>query len=321
MPVAVGYARYSTRHQNEKSIDDQTRELHELCGNHGLFLREVFSDAQISGQTNRRPGFLQLIKAVESGGVDVVVAESSDRLTRDQEHSARLSKACKFRNVKIITILDGWTNELVLGLRALGSTMSIDATRIQAHRGNRSKVLAGLNAGGRSYGYRVKIGADGRAIAGEREIVPHEAEVVLRIMREYADGRPPAQIAANLNAEGIPAPRASHWKQNTINGNAARGTGIIHNPLYRGVIHWNRLQWRNHPETGRRIPFARPEEQHDVVEAPHLRIVDDELWERVERRKAIIAGKRSNRTSKCGTQMDTAHAARRARYLLSGLLT
>ncbi|MFW8596410.1 recombinase family protein [Cribrihabitans neustonicus] len=53
-----------------------------------------------------------------------------------------------------------------------------------------------------------------------------------------------AQIAADLNADKIPAPRgrgegSGHWKQNTINGNRERGTGILNNELYQGRRIWN----------------------------------------------------------------------------------
>src|SRR3546814_15444582 len=51
-------------------------------------------------------------------------------------------------------------------------------------------------------------------------------------------------IAAGLNNEGILGPRGGIWRQNTINGNRARGTGILNNQLYVGWLVWNRLEYK-----------------------------------------------------------------------------
>jgi hypothetical protein len=154
------------------------------------------------------------------------------------------------------------------------------------HRGNRAKVLGGQSAGGLSYGYRVKLDDNGRAIPGERVIDEEQAAVVRRIYKMYSEGVSLLAICARLNAEGVPAPRGEHWKQNTLNGNAARGTGILNNEIYRGVIVWNRLEWRRDPESEERRPVPRDPSQIERVDTPHLRIVDEALWLAVKARQA-----------------------------------
>jgi Recombinase len=52
-----------------------------------------------------------------------------------------------------------------------------------------------------------RSGEDGSIAAGEREIDPEEAAIVRRIFMEYSQGMSPRQIAARLNAEGVPSPR------------------------------------------------------------------------------------------------------------------
>lgn len=68
------------------------------------------------------------------------------------------------------------------------------------------------------------------------------------------------KIAAGLNAEGIPSPSvgterksSGHCKQNTINGNAARGMGILHNELYIGRLVWNLLTYAKNLDMERRV--------------------------------------------------------------------
>ena len=319
MKVAIGYARYSTAHQNPKSVDDQTREIREFCAKQGFHLADVFFDREMSGQTDRRPGFQRFLAAMSSGAVHVVVAESLDRFSRDQEHSAQLNKRARFHGIEIHTIAEGLANPITIAMKAIMSELFIEAIRHQAHRGNRAKILDGQCAGGRAYGYRPVLDEYGRAIKGERVINPEEAAVVRWIYEQYAAGVAPAKIAAQLNAEAIPSPRGRHWKQNTLNGNRSRGTGILNNELYRGMIVWNRTQWRRHYETGTRRPRVRPESEHERVAAEHLQIIDEELWTRVKARQDRISIRRPSQAT-TRTQMDTANKTRRTRYLLSGLI-
>jgi site-specific DNA recombinase len=46
-----------------------------------------------------------------------------------------------------------------------------------------------------------------------------------------------------LNREGIAAPGGRFWGASTINGNPARGTGILNNELYVGRLIRNRLRY------------------------------------------------------------------------------
>lgn len=67
---------------------------------------------------------------------------------------------------------------------------------------------------------------------GELEIDQAEAEIVRRIFFEFVDGKTPREIAAGLNADGVKPLRGNNWNASTINGNAARGHGMLINELY-----------------------------------------------------------------------------------------
>ena len=69
----------------------------------------------------------------------------------------------------------------------------------------------------------------------------------------------PRRIAFALNKEHMPAPGGKAWGASTINGNAARGTGILNNELYVGKLVWNRLRYVKDPETGKRNSRINPE--------------------------------------------------------------
>jgi site-specific DNA recombinase len=67
-------------------------------------------------------------------------------------------------------------------------------------------------------------------------------------------------------------------------GHVLRGTGILNNELSIGKRVWNRLHYGKDPMSGRRRSRLNPPELWIVEEVPHLRIVDDELWDTVKER-------------------------------------
>lgn len=93
-----------------------------------------------------------------------------------------------------------------------------------------------------------------------------------------------------MNREGVSDLRNRPWIDATIRGNPVAGTGILNNELYARVLVWNRRRFIKNPDTGTRISPVNPESAWIRTEVPHLRIVDDALWQAVrERRRAISA--------------------------------
>jgi hypothetical protein len=119
-------------------------------------------------------------------------------------------------------------------------------------------------------------GRDGQARRShvERRINASEAAVVCHIFEPTAQGRGKTAIAKILNEEGAPAPRA---QQGRPSGWAASSVHeILHRPLYRGEIVWNRTRKRN--AWGQQHQSARPEREWMRSPAPELRIVSEERW-------------------------------------------
>ena len=71
---AVIYARYSSDHQREASIEDQIRICHERIEREGWTLLESYSDAAMSGATVLRPGYQKMLEDVRNWGYDIIVA-------------------------------------------------------------------------------------------------------------------------------------------------------------------------------------------------------------------------------------------------------
>jgi site-specific DNA recombinase len=316
--IAVIYARYSTEMQSSTSVEDQIKLCRELIDRNCWKYLHSYADRAMSGASVLRPQYQQLLEDARAGKFDIVVAEALDRLTRDQADVANLYKQLSFHGIKIVTLAEGEISELHVGLKGTMNALFLKDLAQKTRRGLRGCVEAGRAGGGLCYGYDVvrESKSGNVSIAGVRRINETEAAVVREIFRAFVSGRSPRRIAHKLNHKRIPAPRNASWTASTINGNAARGTGILNNELYIGRLIWNRLTYVKDPVTGKRVSRPNPKSDWIIREIPELRIVDQELWERA---KARQAGLRKDTRPDCEQECPF-WARTRPRYLLSGLM-
>lgn len=299
---AALYARFSTDAQNHASAADQLERCRRYAEGRGFEVRERFSDEGLSGASLDRPGLTALRAAVEAGRVDVVIAESLDRISRTTSEAMGLIERFSWRGVGVIGIADGVDTSqrggmLMAGIRsALGAEYLRDLSD-KTRRGMAGRARAGLSTGCPPFGYRsVQLATGGFRY----EIHPERAAVVRRIFADHAAGRPVLEIARALNAEGIEPPRARPDR---------RGTGwvpssvraILVNERYTGRWTFGLRRWEKEPGTNRRK--VRPGPAPEVTDRPELAIVDAKTW-------AVV----SSRFTK------EAVPRRRVHHLLSGLL-
>jgi site-specific DNA recombinase len=309
------YARYSSENQRDASIKDQLR----LCRLHaekqGWTIVDSYTDRAISGASLLRPGIQELIQDATRGRFAIVLAEAMDRLSRDQEDIAGLFKRMAFSGVKIVTLSEGDVTHLHVGLKGTMNALFLKDLADKVRRGLRGRVEGGKSGGGNCYGYDVvkKFAADGEPVRGDRAINKFEACVVRRIFSNYASGKSPKRIAFELNKEGIKAPGGGDWGFSTINGNRRRGTGILNNEMYVGRIVWNRLRYIKDPDTGKRVSRPNPESEWIFHDLPELRIIEQDLWDRIKGRQEAIKVERST------GKPNRLHERQRAKYLFSGL--
>ena len=290
---AVIYARYSNEKSREASIPDQLRVCRELADRHGWEVVAAFQDAAISGASAFRAGYEDLLAQARSRKFDIVIAESLDRLSRDQQDVAGLYKNLTFADVQIWTLSEGRVNELHVGLKGTMNALFLKDLAAKTHRGLRGRVEAGKAGGGLSYGYSVVRGLDdrGELLRGDRLIHEAESKVVQRVFEMFAAGRSPIWIAKALNDEGIPGPSGRAWRDTTIRGHAERGTGILRNELYIGNLVWNRMRYVKDPDNVRRVSRMNATDQRITKQVPELRIIDDGLWLDVQQRLGTIRAK------------------------------
>jgi site-specific DNA recombinase len=316
--VAI-YARYSSNLQNPISTARQVSMcLAKIKATPSWRSVATYRDEEISGEKlMKRPGIQALLQAVKSRQVDVVLAEALDRVSRDPEHTAGIYKKLQGAGVELWTLQDGKITRMHVAMRSLQNAEHQDALRERVRESTRLHVTEGTIVG-LAYGYdmdRSESGRDGMPVRGRRKTNKREAKVVKRIFIEYAKGVSPRAIAAALNADGIPSPRAVLWVASTINGDKRRNSGILNNEMYIGRFSYGMTQKSMDPDTENTITTIKPKEQRVACEHPELRIIDQDLWNAVKARQASTAYKMQKNRGQVRPE-----EARRPKYLLSGIV-
>lgn len=274
---AASYARYSSDHQKETSIDDQIKADREIALSLGAPIVAEYVDMAVSGTRRDRPNFLRMMADARTGLFEVLILWDLKRLSRGEDLPQLLAQL-KFMGVRVVTC-DGFdSDQQGSNLRGwfegmMGHQYVVDLAK-NVHRGLAGQFDRGLFAGGMAYGYTTIDTPDGRQI----QINKDQAPWVLWIFEQYAAGISVQSIAHELNKRGVKSPRGSSWATSGIYGSPAKGTGIVNNELYVGRYIWNRSKFVKDPETGKRKRFERPRPEWKVADREELRIVPDDLW-------------------------------------------
>lgn len=324
-PVAI-YARFSSDLQNERSIEDQVRRCREFIKSNGgnPDKAKVFPDFAISGSSLDRRGLEAMMAAVESGDIKVIVTEDMSRISRDIADAATIFKKLEFFRVPLIGVADGIDTsqkgaKLQFTVKSLLSDMYLDDLRDKTLRGLEGRALAGFATGNVPYGFHTVPVTDthGGVIGNKIEIHEAESRIVIRIFVEFSEGRSPAQIARDLNKEGVPSPRVGQrhkafgWSGSTIRT-------MLRNERYIGIWKFMERQWVKVPGTNRRQPRARDASEVMVMNRPETRIIKQKLWDKVQER---VVATHKRYTKKAGEQKKATGIPRaKASYLLSGIL-
>jgi DNA invertase Pin-like site-specific DNA recombinase len=235
----VIYARYSNDNQSKASIDDQIRICEKRVARERWMLQKIYRDAAPTGANTLRAVYRRCSRVPAMARLMWWWRSALDRLSRGQEDIAALFKRLRFAGIRIMTLAEGEVSELHVGLKGTTNALFLKDLADKMRRGPRGRAEAGKSAGGNSYGYWVaagRFGKNGKPVTGAREIHAGEAAIIDRIFSDYAAGLLPKRIALQLNAACIRGPRGGLWSASTINGNRARGTGILNNELYIGRL-------------------------------------------------------------------------------------
>jgi site-specific DNA recombinase len=252
--------------------------INRIARHHGYEIVLVLSDEGVSGATDDREQYFRLLELIKANRLpgEVVFIDSLSRLNRDLEDRAHLWKRLSHRQIPLID-RDG----LVSAQRAYFAGM-MDEEFLRALGNNmrrtwEGRIERGMTPGKPCYGYRLKSGE-----VCVWEIDPVTSKIVIRIFREYVDGVPVREIAARLNAEGIPSPSGGLWNHQCLTAGSGNGKGILGNRKYVGELVWNQFRSIKSPYSKKRN--KQKGDPKEVITRPreHLRIIDQDLWAAAE---------------------------------------
>ena len=211
---AVIYARFSSSAQREASIEQQINVCMSFAEREGYNVLQTYSDRAITGRTDRRPQFLQMIKDARKGRFCAVIVYALDRFSRDKYDSARYKHELRLSGVRVVSatepISDNPSGILIESVfEGLAQYYSAELSQ-KIRRGYEDNAKKCLVAGSVPYGFR-------RAADGRYEIMPEEAEVVREIFRRVGSGEAYADIFRDLNARGIRTRHGSEWNKSSFN--------------------------------------------------------------------------------------------------------
>lgn len=228
MIPAVIYARYSSSNQREESIQGQIRDCREFAERNGMTVMHEYTDSALTGKSDKRPSFQQMIRDSEKHTFQVVLVWKLDRFARNRYDSAMYRNVLKKNGVKIVSAMENISESpegiILEGLmESLAEYYSANLAE-NVRRGLYDSALERKVISQPTFGY--KRGDDGRYAIDELT-----APIVRRVFDEYASGKPYMSIVSDLNADGVRT-----LKGNPFNRNSLRK--LLRNEKYIGVYRY-----------------------------------------------------------------------------------
>ena len=225
--VAV-YARFSCDKQRDASIEDQVYEAERYCERMAYEIVKIYPDYAISGRSDDRPQFLQMIEDAQKGAFDIVLVWKMDRFARnmqDQFFHEKILNDCGVRleSVKENIAGNGIEASLSKGMHAIFAQIRSQQSAEDTMRGMLGKARKCQYLGYQWFGYS----HEGDTIT----LDPIQAPIAEEIHMLYLDGKPIKEIVTWLKGEGV----------KTAQG-CAPGRCFVNNILkswrYAGVYTW-----------------------------------------------------------------------------------
>lgn len=268
------YARVSTNSEKQEQSFNHQRQVYEdlIRKNPDYEFAGVYSDFGLSGTSEKRPGFRQMIEDARAGRFDMIITKSISRFARNTVILLKYVRELKdlgigvlFEENNIYTLsTDGEMMLTVLASFAQEESRSMSENNRWAIRRKfeRGEVMVNTT---RFLGYDKD--KDGRLVINEAQ-----AAIVRKIYDMYLAGKGAHKIKNTLNSEGIPSLTGSKWTNGTI-------LSILKNEKYKGDCLLQKTCKRvfggySYKNTG--------QEQMYLIREDHEPIISPEEWEMVQ---------------------------------------
>lgn len=287
MNKAVIYARYSSKNQNDYSIEAQITSCVQYADKHNMEIVNIYRDKAISARTESRPGFQQMIKDSYSGEFDIIIVWALDRFARNVKDAENNFDILLNNNVTVVSVTENFDNspqgEFIRGLFNLWAQYYSKSLAVNVKRGmDQNTEYCYFNGGQVPFGYKAVPANDNisNSKRPKKKLVVNEDTryIVEEIFNRYAEGETMKSICDDLNNRGILTSSSSQFSRTSLNS-------ILKNKRYTGLYIFN----------GTEVPNGIP------------KIIDMDLFEKVQQK--LVTNK-----------MAPARSLAKEEYLLTGKL-
>ena len=271
------------------SISNQKKIVEAYCQQHGITILKFFVDDGWSGGNFERPGFQEMMRALDSGKANVVITKDLSRLGRDMRESSYYAEQFfpehQIRYIAIADNFDSETENVMAPFQFAmnevylrdGSRKVKDVLRMKRQRGEYCACAP--------YGYM-------KHPQNKDTLVPNEdtAPIVRRIFERAAAGDSCVRIAMDLSSEGVmpPLKYRAMVRDNFTPEGAARASDIWNHTTVKRILK-NRVYLGNtilgktrkvSVKSKKKVPV--PQQDWTVTEATHEPLVDAATFEKAQ---------------------------------------
>ena len=215
-------------------VERQEQDCRELADRLGLDVKYVLVDNDLSAYSGKkRPGYEELLRLIEGGGIDTVIAWHTDRLHRRLRDLLDYLDVVEKAGTKTITVKSGDIDlSTAMGVMhaQLSATIAEGYVRTNTEKLQRAKLQAAKDGkfmgGQRPYGFEPQRTA----------IRESEAKVIREMAGRVIDGESLNSIAVDLNKRGITTKHDKAWKAVNVLNTLTRhiNIGVVY---HQGVEH------------------------------------------------------------------------------------
>lgn len=299
MKVAI-YCRLSEEDRNKankeddsSSIKNQKAMLIQYAISQGWDLFDIYSDDDYAGSDRNRPQFKRLLADAEAHKFDIILCKTQSRFTRELELVEKyIHGLFPIWGIRFVSIVDNADTDNKGNKKSRQINGLVNEWYLEDMSENIRSVLKSRRENGfhigsfAPYGYMKDPDVKGHLIIDEEA-----AAIVREIFSMFADGYGKSTIARILNERGLPNPteykRQKGFRYHQPNGIAAilwkysSIADILVNEVYIGNLVQGKYESISY-KTRQNRPC--PKERWIRVEGTHEPIIDQYLWNRVQRR-------------------------------------
>ena len=258
MKNAVIYARFSSHAQNEQSIEGQLAECYNFAQRNDLRITHEYIDRALTGTTDKRPEFLQMIEDSKRKGFQYVLVYQLDRFARNRYDSATYKAKLKKNGVRVLSAKENITDDasgiLIEGvLESMAEYYSAELSQ---------KVKRGIAMSAAKCKYFGGVIPLGYKVNSEKSFVLDEelAPVVKTVFEMFVAGSNYAELIRYLNGRGVKTTKGGEFNKNSFQR-------ILSNRRYLGKYIY----------------------QGNEIDGGMPRIIDDDLFEQAQQKLALYA--------------------------------